>query len=179
MRPERWWAAHTDRPVEALRLSLRAYCLASLSTAWQPPEGLEARLGPRRVAEIALQEADWLARRLPGGSENVPECVRRNIGVIGMKALASGIIPAQLKIDATLARRFALTLPISTLVCGIRSQKDLHQDLALARNFQPLTQKATDELLARTKTPGRDGKLEPFKTTKLGSAYHARQHEGV
>jgi len=31
-------------------------------------------------------------------------------------------------------------------------------------------------LLAKTEEPGGDGKLEPFKTTRYGSAYHFRQH---
>jgi predicted aldo/keto reductase-like oxidoreductase len=106
----------------------------------------------------------------------LPVCARRDIGVLGMKALASGIIPTQLKIPATLCRRFALSLPISTLVCGIRSVKDLRQDLAMARDFKPLTKEELDELLAETKGPGSDGKFEPFKTTKYGSAYHFRQH---
>jgi predicted aldo/keto reductase-like oxidoreductase len=109
----------------------------------------------------------------------VPRCTRRDIGVIGMKALAGGTIPTQLKIDAVLCRRFALSLPISTLVCGIRSPKDLRQDLALARDFQPLVPDEIELLLSATKVPASDGKLEPFKTTKYGSAYHARQHSGL
>ena len=55
----------------------------------------------------------------------VPECTRRKIAVIGMKALAGGVIPRQLNISAEQCRRFALSLPISTLVCGIRSRKEL------------------------------------------------------
>ena len=39
-----------------------------------------------------------------------------------------------------------------------------------------LTQDDTDELLAKTKDPGSDGKLERYKTTRYGSAYHFKQH---
>jgi predicted aldo/keto reductase-like oxidoreductase len=108
--------------------------------------------------------------------EVVPECTARDIGIIGMKALAGGTIPTQLQITAAMCRRFALSLPISTLVCGIRSRQELQQDLAVARNFQPLESAATERLLAATKAPAADGRLEPFKTTKYGSAFHARQH---
>ncbi|OHB81919.1 MAG: hypothetical protein A2W31_05460 [Planctomycetes bacterium RBG_16_64_10] len=106
----------------------------------------------------------------------LPECTPRNIAVIGMKALAGGTIPTQLSISAELCRRFALSLPISTLVCGIRSRQELQQDLAMARGFQPLEPAATEQLLAKTQAPAADGQLEPFKTTKYGSAYHAQQH---
>ena len=33
-----------------------------------------------------------------------------------------------------------------------------------------------DAHLAKTAEPGRDGKLEPPKTTRYGAAYHFRQH---
>lgn len=106
----------------------------------------------------------------------LPECTDRNIGAIGMKALSGGIIPNRLRLSAALCRRFSLTLPISTLVCGIRSRKDLEQDLAMARDFQPVTREEIDELLAETAEPGREGELEKYKTTRYGNAYHFRQH---
>ena len=107
----------------------------------------------------------------------VPECTRRKIGVIGMKALGGGVIPTKLGISAEVCRRFALSLPISTLVCGIRSRKDLQQDVGIARHFKPMPPGETKTLLAQTKEAGSDGKLEPFKTTRYGSAYHFKQHE--
>ncbi len=107
----------------------------------------------------------------------LPELNRRNIAAIGMKALAGGVIPSQLDISAELCRRFTLTLPISTLVCGISSRENLRQDLAMARDFKPVTQQEIDALLAKTAEPGSDGKLERYKTTRYGSAYHFRQHE--
>ncbi|MHC4178011.1 MAG: aldo/keto reductase [Planctomycetota bacterium] len=106
----------------------------------------------------------------------LPECTRRKIAAIGMKALSGGIIPTQLKIPAETCRRFSLSLPISTLVCGIRSREDLRQDLAMARAFEPITKKDVDDLLERTAETGRNGKLELYKTTRYGSAYHFRQH---
>jgi len=106
----------------------------------------------------------------------VPQCTRREIAVIGMKALAGGVIPKQLGIAAEVCRRFSLSLPISTLVCGISSRENLRQDLAMARGFQPMTQQEMAQLLAQTEEPGSDGKFEPFKTTRYGSAYHFRQH---
>jgi uncharacterized protein len=106
----------------------------------------------------------------------LPQLNRRKIGAIGMKALAGGVIPKQLNIPAELCRRFALTLPICTLVCGIQSRENLLQDLAMARDFRPVSQQEIDDLLAQTAEPGKDGKLERYKTTRYGSAYHFRQH---
>jgi aryl-alcohol dehydrogenase-like predicted oxidoreductase len=106
----------------------------------------------------------------------LPVCNERKIAGIGMKALSSGIIPRQLDIPAEMCRRFALSLPISTLVCGITSRKDLHQDLAMARRFQPVTLEEMDALLEQTAETAEDGKREPYKTTRYGSTYHFRQH---
>ena len=106
----------------------------------------------------------------------VPECDRRQIAVLGMKALAGGAIPDKLGIAAELCRRFALSLPICSLICGIRSRANLRQDLAMARSFQPLQPTDIENLLGQTEGPGSDGKLELWKTTPYGSAYHRKQH---
>jgi len=109
----------------------------------------------------------------------VPVCQEKKISVIGMKALGSGIIPKQLRLPAATCRRFALSLPIATLVCGIQSLDNLRQDLAMARSFTPVSEQEMQQLLAQTRQPGHDGKLEPWKTTNYGSSYHRKQHEGV
>ncbi len=106
----------------------------------------------------------------------VPRCRDKNISVIGMKALASGRLPDQLKLPAATCRRFALSLPITSLVCGIQSQADLRQDLAMARSFQPISAEETKQLLADSKAAGSDGKLEPWKTTEYGGRHHREQH---
>ncbi len=106
----------------------------------------------------------------------LPVCNQRKIGTIGMKSLAGGFLPG-LGFDAVAARRYALSLPISTLSCGLSSRKDLQQDLALARNFKPMTEAELREMLAKSKDPGHDGRHETFKTTnKWDSPYHRRQH---
>ncbi len=93
-----------------------------------------------------------------------------------MKALADGLIPDELGILAEMCRCFSLSLPISTLACGIRSRENLRQDLAMARGFKPVTQEEIDDLLGKTADDGSDGKLEKYKTTRYGSPYHFRQH---
>jgi predicted aldo/keto reductase-like oxidoreductase len=107
----------------------------------------------------------------------VPECNRRKIGVVGMKALSCGAIPNELGLSAEVCRRYALSLPISTLVCGITSRKELRQDLAVARGFRPMTEAELRDLVAETQSPGREGRYERFKTTKqFDHPYHRKQH---
>jgi predicted aldo/keto reductase-like oxidoreductase len=109
--------------------------------------------------------------------EVVPECNRRKISVVGMKALAAGTLPKTLDIPAADCRRYALSQPISTLVCGIRSRENLRQDLEVARNFRPMSGTELAGLLAKTKAFGIDGKYERFKTTtQFNGPYHRRQH---
>ena len=109
----------------------------------------------------------------------VPACREKKIAVIGMKALAGGKIPSQLGIPASTCRRYALSQPISTLVCGIKSREDLRQDLTMARSFKPVSQQEMKQLIAQTEQPGGDGKMEPWKTTDYGSGYHRDQHRGA
>jgi len=106
----------------------------------------------------------------------LPKCVERKVAVIGMKGLASGKIPRELGIPAETCRRYALTLPIATLVCGIQSRENLRQDVAMARNFQPVTADEMERLRAQTQPLNVGGKLEHYKVTRYGGRYHFRQH---
>ena len=111
----------------------------------------------------------------------VPECNKRGIGVLGMKSLAGGSPKGRLVEKAGLSavdcRRFALSQPISSLVCGMMSREDLKQDVGVARNFKPLAKAAMDKLLAQTAQEGADGRHELFKSTQIfDGPYHREQH---
>jgi aryl-alcohol dehydrogenase-like predicted oxidoreductase len=109
--------------------------------------------------------------------EVVPECNRRGIAPIGMKALAGGHIPREVGLSGETCRRFALSQPIASLVCGITSRKELEQDLGVARGFKPMQPAELERLLAETEEEGSDGEHEPFKTTRrFDGGYHRRQH---
>ena len=145
--------------------------------------------GHRRPAHhLAMIERkfDWDTAQMPISlldahyhsfqNEVLPACQEEGVSVIGMKALASGKIPKVLEISASTCRRFALSLPIATLVCGIQSRDDLRQDLEMARAFQPILEGEMKELLAETESAGSEGKLEPWKSPRYGSRYHREQH---
>ena len=111
----------------------------------------------------------------------LPQCVRRGIGAIGMKSLGGGNPRGRLAdlpgLTGELCRRYALSQPVSSLVCGIPSLEVLRQDVAVARNFKPLSESQVDELLAKTKAEAGDGRHETFKTTQNHDGpYHQLQH---
>lgn len=148
--------------------------------------GFTGHRDPSHHLKMIARAFDWDTVQMPINlldahyrsfqNEVVPACRDKNISVIGMKALGGGRIPKDLRIPASTCRRFALSLPIATLVCGVKSQADLRQDLEMARAFKPISQREMKRLLAETEIPGSDGKLEPWKTTDYGSRHHREQH---
>jgi predicted aldo/keto reductase-like oxidoreductase len=110
--------------------------------------------------------------------EVLPELQQRNIGVIGMKSLGGrGQLISDLGLSAEQCRRYALSLPISTLVCGMESPENLQQDLAIARNFTPMSDTERRALLEQVYEEAADGRHEWFKSTQFfDSQYHRDQH---
>ncbi len=110
--------------------------------------------------------------------ELLPELTDRGIGVIGMKSLGGG---GQLITDAGLTaeqcRRYSLSLPISTLVCGMESLENLQQDVGIAREFTPMSEGERHELEAAVLEEATDGRHEWFKSTQYyDSQFHRDQH---
>lgn len=109
--------------------------------------------------------------------EVLPECVKRGIPVFAMKSLAAqgGRIPRELPYTAEVCRRYVLSLPVCSLVCGIMSRENLRQDLAIARNFVPMTPAEMESLVAGTAEAGKDGHIELYKTADFGCTW-SRKH---
>ena len=95
----------------------------------------------------------------------LPSLVRDHIGVIGMKALGSGIILRSGVVDPVECLQYAMNLPTSVVVTGCDSVGVLEQALHAAFSFRPLADADVAALLARTARVGRDGSYERFKTT--------------
>jgi len=106
-----------------------------------------------------------------------PQVVDRGIALIGMKGLAAqnGLIVREFGISADNARRYALSLPIATLVCGMQSRENLLQDIEIARNFKPLTENDIQELVAAVAEQATDGHLEAYKVGNYGCDWHHNQ----
>ena len=108
-------------------------------------------------------------------------CLKKNVGVIGMKGLAGGFPEGRLTSKAGLTAaecyRFCLSLPVSSQVIGVTSIEQLKQNVAIARDFKPYTAAEKAALLARTKDEATDGRHELFKSSKaFDSAFHRKQH---
>ncbi len=113
--------------------------------------------------------------------EVVPVCLKKNVGVIGMKGLAGGYpegrLLAKMNLSVEECFRYCLSLPVATQVVGITTMAQLEQDLRIARNFQPMSQSERNALVARVKDEAGDGRHELFKSSKqFDGVHHRRQH---
>ena len=107
--------------------------------------------------------------------EILPICQQRGLGVIGMKSLAGGyLMQSGANITTAEAIRYAMSLPVSTLVSGMRSLSDLEQNLAVAQSFTPLTAEERADLLSRSALAAQNGVYERFKTTRDYDANEGR-----
>lgn len=92
--------------------------------------------------------------------------LKKQIGVLGMKPLASGKIPETHTVSATECLQYAMSLPTSVVITGCDSMAVLDQAVRAALSFQPMTAEQTARLLDRTRELAKDGRLERFKTSR-------------
>jgi aryl-alcohol dehydrogenase-like predicted oxidoreductase len=97
----------------------------------------------------------------------LPDLVRRNIGVLGMKSMANGILLKSNTVTPVECLHYALNLPTSVVITGIESMDILNQAFDAVRTFHPLTNQELKALLAKTAVPASTGRFEPFKTTSV------------
>src|SRR2546423_5595905 len=97
----------------------------------------------------------------------VPELVKRKIAVLGMKALANGILLKSKTATPIECLHYALNLPTSVVITGIDSMEILDQAFEAVRTFHPLSRQELDALLAKTAVAAATGRYEPFKTTSI------------
>lgn len=143
---------------------------------------------PERHLEMLNTDFEWNAVQMPlnildahfmSFQHNVlPVCNEKNIGVLGMKSLAAqdGRIVRELGVSANLARRYSLSLPITSLVCGIQTKEELRHDMELVKDFKPLTEEEVKEVLAIAEPESRDGHIEVYKTKDWGCNWHHNKY---
>ncbi len=150
--------------------------------------GFTGHKSPHILLKMLDQDFDWDTCQMPINvmdahfrsfqHDVLPELNRRGIAALGMKSLggaAQFIKNAGLSVEQ--CRRYALSLPISTLISGLVSLDELQQAIALARNFTPLTEGEKAELLEQVRAEATDGRHEWFKTTQYyDSKPHRDQH---
>ena len=112
----------------------------------------------------------------------IPEAVKREMGIIGMKSLGGGSnnrgrFVAEKVCTPEEAITFSLSQRISSLVVGIDSMNVLKQNLAIARKFPALNAKALTQFVERVRPVAGDGRHERFKSTQFfDGPFHQQQH---
>jgi uncharacterized protein len=150
--------------------------------------GFTGHKAPMIHLKMLGQKFDWDACQMPNNvldakflsfrNEVMPACLKRSIGVLGMKGccgdqrlLSTGLVSVE---DCY---RYCLSQPVSTQIVGLTSLDDLKTALRIAREFKPLTLAEHDALQAKVKDVQGDGRYELFKSAKnYDSAYHRTQH---
>lgn len=154
--------------------------------------GFTGHKDPRIHAKMLAKPHDWDAAQMPVNvmdphfrsfvKEVVPVCLKKNVGVIGMKGLGGGHPNGRFLTEAGMTSdecyRFCLSQPVASQVMGITSMDQLKQDVALARSFKPLSQQESTQLISRVKDIAGDGRHELFKSTKTFDGPHHRKQHG-
>ena len=97
----------------------------------------------------------------------LPELVKQNIGVLGMKSMGNGIILKSGTVSPVECLHYALNLPTSVVITGCDSMEVLDQALEAVRTFRPLTVPQKEALLSKTRAAAARGEFEPFKTSSI------------
>jgi aryl-alcohol dehydrogenase-like predicted oxidoreductase len=110
----------------------------------------------------------------------LPELERRGIAPLAMKTLnGNGDAVRQGLVSVEEALRYALSLPVASVVSGIDSMEVLRQNLDIARRFTPMTVGEMTALRSRVAQYARDGRYEPYKTSRRYDGPIGRGQHGL
>lgn len=153
--------------------------------------GFTGHKDPQIHLKMLAKPHDWDSAQMPINlcdafyrsfqKQVVPECLKKNVGVIGMKGLAGGHPQGRLiekfGLKAVDCYRYALSQGITSQVVGITTMAQLNEDIAMARNFKPYSDAEKQTLLSKVKDEASDGRHELFKSAKdYDGPHHRRQH---
>jgi aryl-alcohol dehydrogenase-like predicted oxidoreductase len=120
---------------------------------------------PFDTVQMPLNCMDATFRSFESGV--LAEVNRRGMAALGMKSLGgSGELVREGAVVVNMGLRYAMSLPVAVTVSGVDSLEVLHQNLEVARGFQPLSSAQMQTLREASRFDASDGHLELFKTTK-------------
>jgi aryl-alcohol dehydrogenase-like predicted oxidoreductase len=109
----------------------------------------------------------------------LPEAQKLGVAVLGMKSLGgSGEMVTSGTITPAEGLRYAMSLPVATTISGMDSLNVLEQNLAIARDFTPMSDDEMAALRDRVREVAADGRYEKFKTTKFYDGDIGREQHG-
>jgi hypothetical protein len=97
----------------------------------------------------------------------VPELVKQNIAILGMKSMANGQILRSHTVTPIECLHNALNLDTSVVITGIDSMAILDQAFEAMRTFHPMGATEVESILARTRQAVSRREFELFKTTSV------------
>jgi aryl-alcohol dehydrogenase-like predicted oxidoreductase len=96
----------------------------------------------------------------------VPELVKQDIGILGMKTMGDGVfLKSGAPVTPIECLHYAMNLPTSVVITGIDKPEILDQAFEAVRTFSPMSGDQVAALVAKTKPYAKDGKYEFFKTS--------------
>jgi len=124
------------------------------------------------AAQMPLNVMDYHFRSF--AHQVVPELVRQQIGILGMKPLANGIILRSNTVKPIDCLHYAMNLPTSVVITGVDRIDLLDQAFEAAKTFHPMDAQQLTSLLDRTKVAAAHGQFELFKTSPMfdGTAHN-------
>ena len=109
----------------------------------------------------------------------LPELARQQIAAIGMKSLGGdGRVIRQKAAAVGDALRYAMSLPVCTTISGIDSMKVLRQNLRIAREFSPMSERERRAYERSLADYGPDGRYELYKTSAEHEGEVGRKQHG-
>jgi len=155
--------------------------------------GFSGHKHPDIHLDMLRRDFEWDAVMMPLGvmdarfrsfaQQVLPALSKRQIGSITIKNSGGFMSPMlwENKLTAAECLRYTLSLPISTIALGIESLKQLADNLAVARNFVPMSATEHKALFDRIAAVAADGRYEIYKTTQnfdgaAGKVAHGFQH---
>ena len=95
----------------------------------------------------------------------VPQAMKRQIAVLGMKCFGGGVILKSGAVEPMDCLNYSLNVPVSVQITGINSPMLLNQAFEAAKNFKAMDETAVASLIAKSEAAASAGKYELFKTT--------------
>ncbi len=151
--------------------------------------GFTGHKNPKYFHEMLDHDFEWDALQMPLNpfdphyrsfeKEILPRCLERRIGVLAMKTNGGGHLLRTDVVTPEECMNYALSLPVATVVSGMKNVEELRENAETARKHKPMTMQERSQLLEKTKELALTGEHEPFKSTNRYDGPVGRKLHGV